>query len=168
MSLLSGLLSFVLLVFSVWAVVDVLLTRKEDIRNFHKIFWVLITVVFGAFAGLSWLWVGRPRKVGFLPGGKNGALADIAANAGVTIPGLTAPSATPAETGPVGFTNPADQSTPEDLAPEAPAPEAAMVIDLTEPTVAPTLPPAPLGPEDSEGWAEWSTIAVAENQFNED
>ena len=84
MSLLTGLLSFVLIAFSIWATIDILLTRQKDIRNFHKIFWLVISVVFGAFAGLSWLWVGRPRKVGLLPGGNTGTVAQLAANAGIT------------------------------------------------------------------------------------
>ncbi len=166
MSLLSGLLSFVLLAFSIWATVDILLTPQKSIRNFHKIFWLIISVVFGAFVGLSWLWVGRPRKVGFLPGGNTGALAQLAANAGIAIPGVAAPVQNPVEAaeateGPSG--HPSDIETSAAEAAEAP-----VVIDLTEPAVAPSLPPAPLGPEDSEGWAQWSTIAVAENQFKED
>ena len=166
MSLLTGLLSFVLLAFSIWATVDILLTPQKDIRNFHKIFWLVISVVFGAFTGLSWLWVGRPRKVGFLPGGNTGALAQLAANAGITIPGFTAPDGPVAhERAPEhpGLANDGEQTGLNELAPEA-----TTIIDLTEPVETQPLPPAPLGPEDSEGWAQWSTIAVAENQFKED
>lgn len=167
MSLLTGLLSFVLIAFSIWATIDILLTRQKDIRNFHKIFWLVISVVFGAFAGLSWLWVGRPRKVGLLPGGNTGTVAQLAANAGITIPGVSAPVASDRPSEPTaGQANDAGQASFDDLAPEVT--EAKTVIDLTEPVDAQPLPPAPLGPEDSEGWAQWSTIALAEDQFKED
>ncbi len=153
MSLLSAIPSFILVTFALWATIDVLLTPKEDIRNFHKIFWLILTVVFGAFAGLSWLWVGRPRKVGFLPGGNRGALAQLAANAGINAPArIIAPSVAGETTG----GDVADRAGREVLASEA-----TTVVDLSEPV---EIPPAPLGPEDSQGWAEWSANAVAESQ----
>ena len=154
MPLISGLLSFVLLAFSAWVVIDVFLTPKESIRNFHKIFWLVITVAFGPAAGLSWLWVGRPRKVGFLPGGNTGTVAQVAANAGITAPDRLIAPANSGET--AGFENTDDQNRLAESVPEA-----TTVIDLTEPI---ELPPAPLGPEDSEGWSEWAAKAVAEIQ----
>ena len=154
MSLLTAIPSFALLIFSLWATADILLTPKEDIRNFHKIFWLVISVFFGAFTALSWLWVGRPRKVGFLPGGNTGVVAQLAANAGINAPArIISPTATSRTS---GAENVADQSGLEALAPEA-----TTVVDLTEPV---DIAPAPLGPEDSPGWAEWSANAVADNQ----
>lgn len=159
MSLLSGLLSFVLAAFSVWAVTDVFLTPKENIRIFHKIFWLVVTVVLGPAAGLGWLLAGRPRKVGFLPGGNTGTLAQVAGDAGSS---ATARPSAPADSGQsTGFEGSADQNHLEE-----PAPDITTVIDLTESNPSESLrsQPAPLGPEDSEGWAAWAAQAVAENQ----
>lgn len=150
---LSGLLNIVILVFSIWATVDILLTRKEDIRHLYKIFWLVTNVVFGPFASLGWLLLGRPRKSGPLPGGNKGSLAQVGANAGIDVPArLIAPTAIDAST---SSENPADQSGLEELAPEA-----TTVIDLTEPV---QIQPGPLGPEDSQGWTEWAANEVNDN-----
>ena len=154
MSLVSGVLSLVLVAFSVWAVVDVFLTPKESIRNFHKIVWLVPTVLFGPVAGVLWLWLGRPRGVGFLPGGNTGPIAQVVDEAGIADSDHQIASADSGET--TGFESYTDESPLED-----PVPEATTVVDLTESI---ERQPAPLGPEDSEGWAEWATKAVAEMQ----
>ena len=122
MSLLSIGPSFVLIAFSVWTVIDIVLTRKERIRNFHKIFWLFVAVVLGPAAGLSWLWIGRPRKVGFVPGGKDGPVANLV---GLSAPaGAPSPARSNEPTAPTGLGTSADQRSLQ-----TPTPEAATVID---------------------------------------
>ncbi|WP_375483219.1 PLD nuclease N-terminal domain-containing protein [uncultured Jatrophihabitans sp.] len=48
--------------FGVWVfcIIDVVITRRDQVRTLPKLAWLLIVVVFAAIGGIAWLVFGRP------------------------------------------------------------------------------------------------------------
>lgn len=61
-----GLLGFA---FSFWALIDIRLTKKRDIRLFWKPVWWASLIFIGPLGALAWTLLARPKGVGFIPGG---------------------------------------------------------------------------------------------------
>ena len=61
-----GLLGFA---YSFWAIIDLRLTKKSDVRLFWKPVWWAALLFFGPLGALAWTLIGRPKGVGFVPGG---------------------------------------------------------------------------------------------------
>ena len=60
MLLFEGVLGVV--VFGVWVfcIIDVLVTRRDQVRNLPKLGWLAIVIVFNAIGAVAWLVFGRP------------------------------------------------------------------------------------------------------------
>lgn len=56
---------FGLVIYAVWgfAIVDVLLAKRDRVRNFNKLPWVLMVVGIPFFGAVGWLLFGRPEQV---------------------------------------------------------------------------------------------------------
>ncbi|WP_153397954.1 PLDc N-terminal domain-containing protein [Ornithinicoccus halotolerans] len=50
------------LVFTVYCVVDAVRTEQDAVRHLPKLVWVAITVLFPLVGGIAWLLAGRPRQ----------------------------------------------------------------------------------------------------------
>ena len=61
-----GLLGFA---YSFWAIIDLRLTKKRDVRLFWKPVWWAALIFLGPLGALGWTLIGRPKNVGFIPGG---------------------------------------------------------------------------------------------------
>ena len=55
---------FSLVIYAVWgfAIVDALLAKREQVRNFGKLPWILMVVIFPFFGALGWFAFGRPKR----------------------------------------------------------------------------------------------------------
>ena len=59
----DGLIGLLILGFWLWALLDCIVSPKEDVRNLPKLLWVLIIVLLWVFGALAWLFLGHtPRR----------------------------------------------------------------------------------------------------------
>jgi hypothetical protein len=59
----DGLLGLLLLGFWLWALLDCIVSPKEQVRNLPKLLWVLLIVLLWVFGALAWTLLGRtPRR----------------------------------------------------------------------------------------------------------
>jgi hypothetical protein len=59
----DGLLGLLLLGFWLWALLDCIVSRKEEVRNLPKLLWVLLIVLLWVIGALAWTLLGRtPRR----------------------------------------------------------------------------------------------------------
>ena len=66
----AGIISFALFAFTGWAIIDVLLTDKDRIRWGWKPVWLGLVAISGPAGAFGWLFSGRPKAGGIIPGGK--------------------------------------------------------------------------------------------------
>lgn len=71
----EGLVLVLLVLFWVWALIDVIATDESEIRNLPKLLWLLIVLVLPDLGSLIWLLLGRPQHAGFWPGGSGASTA---------------------------------------------------------------------------------------------
>ena len=64
----EGLLLFALLLFWVWAVIDVISTDQTLARNLPKGTWLFLVIIFPDLGAICWVLLGRPEAAGFWPG----------------------------------------------------------------------------------------------------
>lgn len=64
-----GLVGFMLLVFWLWAVLDVILTDDYRIRNMVKGTWIFLVVFVPVVGPICWILAGRPESNSLKPGG---------------------------------------------------------------------------------------------------
>ena len=65
----AGIISFALFAFTAWAIIDVLVTDKERIRWGWKPVWIGLVAIGGPAGAFGWLFFGRPKNAGLIPGG---------------------------------------------------------------------------------------------------
>lgn len=65
----AGLLSLLSLAFTLYCLLDVVLTDGERVRNLPKATWVVIVLVLPVVGGIVWLLGGRPAGGTARPGG---------------------------------------------------------------------------------------------------
>lgn len=65
-----GLASGLLLLFWIWAVLDVIATDSLVIRNMQKGTWIFLVVFLPTVGALAWLLLGRPERASWVPGGQ--------------------------------------------------------------------------------------------------
>jgi hypothetical protein len=59
----DGLIGLLLLGFWLWALLDCIVSPKEDVRNLPKLLWVLLIVLLWVFGALAWAFLGHtPRS----------------------------------------------------------------------------------------------------------
>ncbi len=66
----AGFLGLLLFGFSAWAIIDLSLTKKENIRALYKPIWLLLLVLSGPAGAFAWTFFGRPARAGVVPGGR--------------------------------------------------------------------------------------------------
>lgn len=66
---LEGLALLALVLFWVWAIIDVIATDESVVRNLPKLLWLMLVIVLPEIGSLVWLLLGRPHGAGFWPGG---------------------------------------------------------------------------------------------------
>lgn len=72
----AGFLGLLLFAFSGWALLDLALTKKEDVRILYKPIWWVGLFLGGPAGALAWTVFGRPANAGFMPGGRKAQLDD--------------------------------------------------------------------------------------------
>ncbi len=65
-----GLASGLLLIFWLWALLDVIMTDSLLIRNMQKSTWVFLVLVIPTIGAMVWLLAGRPVNASLVPGGQ--------------------------------------------------------------------------------------------------
>ena len=55
---------------TVYAVVECIQTEESEVRNLHKLIWILLIVIAPPIGAIAWLIAGRPQSI--LPGGGPG------------------------------------------------------------------------------------------------
>lgn len=51
-----------LLLLDIFCVIDVIVSREDDVRHLPKIAWLLLILIFPPIGAIVWLAVGRPRR----------------------------------------------------------------------------------------------------------
>jgi hypothetical protein len=64
----DGIIGFLLLIFWVWAIFDVISTDSAMCRNLPKMPWLIIVIVLPEIGGIAWLLLGRPERASWRPG----------------------------------------------------------------------------------------------------
>ena len=64
----DGLVGLVLLLFWVWALLDVIGTDASMCRNLPKPMWLIIVLILPDIGAIVWLLMGRPEKADWRPG----------------------------------------------------------------------------------------------------
>ena len=64
----EGLVGLVLLLFWVWALLDVIGTDSSMCRNLPKGMWLIIVLILPDIGAIAWLLMGRPEKAHWRPG----------------------------------------------------------------------------------------------------
>ena len=64
----EGLVALVLVLFWVWAIIDVISTDEALARNLPRLTWLLIVLILPDIGALCWVLLGRPEAAGFWPG----------------------------------------------------------------------------------------------------
>lgn len=57
----SGIVFFVFLAIWIWALIDVVTSRPDEVRNLPKIAWLIIVLLLPDVGALAWIFLGRPR-----------------------------------------------------------------------------------------------------------
>lgn len=65
-----GLLGSFLLLFWMWALLDVILTDSLLIRNMQKGTWIFLVIFLPTMGAVAWLLFGRPERASMAPGGQ--------------------------------------------------------------------------------------------------
>jgi hypothetical protein len=60
--------SFVMFVFTLYCLLDVILTDTTSVRNLPKMAWLLLVIFLPLLGGIAWLVAGRPEHAGAAPG----------------------------------------------------------------------------------------------------
>jgi hypothetical protein len=66
----AGLVTLLTLALTIYGVLDVVLTNKEDVRNLPKPLWIPIILAIPVFGALIWFVGGRPKQTPVVPGGR--------------------------------------------------------------------------------------------------
>ncbi|GGI08536.1 PLD nuclease N-terminal domain-containing protein [Egicoccus halophilus] len=61
--------SLLLFAFTLYCLLDVALSDRDEVRNLPKLVWALLVVFVVGIGGLLWLLAGRPARTGAAPGG---------------------------------------------------------------------------------------------------
>ncbi|MGB5951730.1 MAG: PLD nuclease N-terminal domain-containing protein [Ornithinimicrobium sp.] len=70
-SVLRILAAIALLAFTIYCVIDVVRTDKDNVRNLPKLAWVVMALLFTPAGGIAWLLAGRPKGLNERGGGGN-------------------------------------------------------------------------------------------------
>lgn len=69
MARIYGVLSILSFAFTLYCLLDVVLTDSSRVRNLPKLTWVLMIIILPLIGGVVWLVGGRPQETSFAPGG---------------------------------------------------------------------------------------------------
>jgi hypothetical protein len=64
----EGLVGLVLLLFWIWALLDVIATDASMCRNLPKPMWIILVLILPDIGAIIWLLLGRPEKAHWRPG----------------------------------------------------------------------------------------------------
>ena len=64
----GGIVGLLLLVFWIWALLDVIATDASTCRNLPKAMWVILVILLPVIGAIIWLVLGRPEKAHWRPG----------------------------------------------------------------------------------------------------
>ena len=64
----EGIVGLVLLLFWIWALLDVIGTDSAMCRNLPKGMWIIIVLILPDIGAIAWLLMGRPEKAHWRPG----------------------------------------------------------------------------------------------------
>ena len=64
----DGLLGFLVLVFWVYCLFDVITAESTLVRNLPKGVWLILVIILVDIGGLAWIILGRPLNTSFVPG----------------------------------------------------------------------------------------------------
>ena len=64
----DGIVGLVVLLFWIWALLDVISTDASRCRNLPKLMWVVVVLILPAIGAIVWLLLGRPEKADRRPG----------------------------------------------------------------------------------------------------
>jgi hypothetical protein len=64
----EGLVGLVLLLFWIWALLDVISTDASMCRNLPKPMWIILVLILPDIGAIIWLLLGRPEKAHWRPG----------------------------------------------------------------------------------------------------
>ena len=64
----DGIVGLVVLIFWIWALLDVIATDSSMCRNLPKLMWVVIVLFVPLIGAIVWLILGRPEKSHWRPG----------------------------------------------------------------------------------------------------
>ncbi len=65
-----GILSGIVLIFWLWALIDVITTDSLLIRNMQKGTWICLVVIVPTLGAVAWVLFGRPEGASMAPGGQ--------------------------------------------------------------------------------------------------
>jgi hypothetical protein len=76
------LVPLLIILVTVYAVVECIQTEESQVRNLHKLIWILLIVIAPPVGAIAWLIAGRPQSI--LPGGGPGGHGPGGPGAGTT------------------------------------------------------------------------------------
>ncbi len=63
-----GLFGLAMFALWIWAVLDVIATKRILIRNLDKMIWLFLVIFVPTVGAVAWIALGRPANAGFTPG----------------------------------------------------------------------------------------------------